>query len=105
MNKFAKKILETQSIVEYQTDGIVSKELIKKDSGTISFFAFDAGQGLSEHTVPYDAMVLVTEGEAEIVISGESFAVSAGSAIIMPADQPHRVNAHVPFKMMLALVK
>ncbi len=105
MNKFAKQVLKTETIVEYQSDGIVSKELIKKDSGTISFFAFDAGQGLSEHTVPHDAMIVVTEGEAEIIISGESFKVGAGEMIIMPADQPHRVVAHVPFKMMLALVK
>jgi quercetin dioxygenase-like cupin family protein len=105
MNKFAKKIYAVDSIVAYQEDTIVSKEMIKKDTGTISFFAFDAGQGLSEHTVPYDALVYVTDGEAEVIISGESFVVTAGNMIIMPSDQPHRIIARQRFKMMLALVK
>ena len=105
MNKFAKKLHDVNGVVEYQTDSIVSKEVIKKEAGTVSFFAFDAGQGLSEHTVPYDALVTVIEGEAEIYISGEMFRVPAGGMIIMPADEPHRVHARVPFKMMLALVK
>jgi len=105
MNKFAKKIYTVASVVDYQEDAIVSKELIKKETGTISFFAFDAGQGLSEHTVAYDALVFVTDGEAEIIISGESFIVEAGNTIIMPAHEPHRVVAQKRFKMMLALVK
>jgi quercetin dioxygenase-like cupin family protein len=105
MNKFAKKIMPVKTVVEYQSDAIVSKELIKKDSGTVSFFAFDAGQGLSEHTVPYDALVFVTEGEGEIVINNETFTLSAGNMIIMPAHEPHRVCATKPFKMLLALVK
>jgi len=105
MNKFAKQIYTVASIVEYQNDAIVSKEMIKKDTGTVSFFAFDAGQGLSEHTVSYDALVFITDGEAEIIISGESFIVEAGSTIIMPANEPHRVVANKRFKMMLALTK
>jgi quercetin dioxygenase-like cupin family protein len=105
MNKFAKKVQDMAHIVEYQEDSIVSKEVIKKNTGTISFFAFDAGQGLSEHTVPYDALVFIQDGEAEVIISNETFKVSAGHMIIMPANEPHRIYAPTRFKMMLSLVK
>lgn len=105
MNKFAKKIQDMARVVDYQDDSIVSKEVVKKETGTISFFAFDAGQGLSEHTVPYDALVFVQDGEADVIISDETFRVSAGQMIIMPADEPHRIHAPVRFKMMLSLVK
>lgn len=105
MNKFAQKTMDVATIVEYQDDAIVSKELIKKDTGTISFFAFDAGQGLSEHTVPYDALVMVTDGEAQIRIEDKTYTVAKNQTIIMPADKPHEVKAKVRFKMLLALVK
>lgn len=94
-----------ETLVEYQKDSIVSKTLIKKKSGSITLFAFDQGQELSEHTAPFDAMVYILDGEAEIVISGKSFTVKCGEMITMPGGQPHALKAVKRYKMMLTMIK
>jgi quercetin dioxygenase-like cupin family protein len=92
-------------LIAYQEGSVVSRTIAKKDSGSITVFAFDQGQGLSEHTTPFDALVHVLDGEAEIVISGESHRVGAGQMIIMPANEPHALNAVERFKMVLVMLK
>jgi len=92
-------------LVNYQNGAVVSKEIIKKDKGTVTLFAFDKGQGLSEHTAPFDALVYVFDGKAEIVISGRTHSLIAGEAIIMPANKPHALKAAERFKMLLVMVK
>ncbi len=91
--------------VEYQKGAVVSREILKKKTGTVTLFAFDEGQGLSEHTAPFDAMVLVLEGEVEIRISGKPHRLGTGELIIMPAQQPHALSAIKPFKMMLIMIR
>lgn len=91
--------------VEYSSNGIVSKRIIQKQVGNVTLFAFDAGQELSEHAAPFDALVQLLEGNGEIIISGISHQLSAGEAIIMPANIPHAVKAHEPFKMLLTMIK
>ena len=93
------------NLVNYQDGSVVSKEIIKKDTGTVTLFAFDKGQGLSEHTAPFDALVYVVDGEPEIIISGKSFNPKAGDVIIMPANEPHSLKAVNRFKMMLVMIK
>ena len=98
--------IEIDSLAEYQSESVVSREIIKKDTGTVTMFAFDKGQGLSEHSAPFDAMVQIIDGEAEITIAGEGNTVSKGEMIIMPADIPHALQAeNEPFKMILTLIK
>jgi quercetin dioxygenase-like cupin family protein len=92
-------------LVAYQEGSVVSKTLIKRDGGNVTLFAFAAGQGLSEHTAPFDAMITVLDGEAEVIIGGRAHAVAAGEMIIMPAGIPHAVSAAGPFKMMLIMLK
>ena len=100
------KALETQSLIDYQKDSVVSKEIIKKELGTVTVFAFDKGQGLSEHSAPFDAMVQIIDGEAEITISGVKHTVKAGEMMIMPADEPHALQAvNCPYKMILTMIK
>jgi quercetin dioxygenase-like cupin family protein len=94
-----------KELVAYQDGSIVSREIIKKPVGTVTVFAFDQGQGLSEHTAPFDAMVNVIDGEAEVMISGVAHTVKEGEFIIMPANQPHAVQAQKRFKMMLVMVR
>ena len=91
--------------ISYQTDGIVSKRIIQKEKGNITLFAFDAGQKLSEHTAPFDAMVQVMQGSAEIVIGGNSNQLIAGQSVIMPANIPHAVNANEKFIMLLTMIR
>lgn len=100
------KALNIQFLVDYQKDSVVSREIIKKELGTVTFFAFDQGQGLSEHSAPFDAMVQVIDGEAEITISGVKHTVEASNIIIMPANEPHALQAeNSPFKMILTMIK
>ncbi|KPJ87496.1 MAG: cupin [Spirochaetes bacterium DG_61] len=99
------KALALQGLVEYQDDSVVSKTLIDKKVGTITLFAFDEGQGLSEHTTPYDAFVYVFDGQAIITISGTPHRVEDGQMIIMPAGKPHDVRAEKKFKMMLVMIR
>jgi quercetin dioxygenase-like cupin family protein len=105
-NLFEKaSILDFPALVEYSTNGIVSKRVLEKKTGNVTLFAFDQGQSLSEHTAPFDAMAQVIEGKGEIIINGKSFLLEAGKSIIMPANVPHAVNAMVRFKMLLTMIK
>lgn len=97
--------LTLSDLVSYQDGSVVSKTLIDKKIGTVTMFSFGAGQGLSEHTAPYDAFVQVVDGEAEVVINGEPQIVSAGQIIIMPANIPHELKAVTPFKMLLVMIR
>lgn len=97
--------LSLDELVAYQTDSVVSKTLIDKKIGTITLFSFDAGQGLSEHTAPYDAFIQVVDGEAEVTIEDDIHTVKAGQMIIMPANKPHAVKAVKPFKMLLVMIR
>ncbi|MBR4447451.1 cupin domain-containing protein [Methanobrevibacter sp.] len=100
------KALDIQKLVDYQSGTVVSREVIKKELGTVTFFAFDQGQGLSEHSAPFDAMVQVIDGEAEITISGEKHTVRAGEIIIMPANEPHALQAeNSHYKMILTMIR
>lgn len=92
-------------LADYAKDAVVSKTLINKDTGTVTLFTFDAGQGLSEHTAPFDAMVQVVDGEASIYIDGKEHVVGAGEFIIMPANIPHALEAKKQFKMLLTMIK
>jgi quercetin dioxygenase-like cupin family protein len=91
--------------VDYQKGSIVSRTLIDKKSGTVTLFAFDEGQGLSEHTAPFDALVYIIDGEARITISGTPVSVQGGETIIMPANEPHALRAVKKFKMMLIMIR
>jgi len=99
------KILDLKTLIDYHKGSIVSREILKKENGTVTVFSFDEGQGLSEHTAPFDAMVQILEGEALITISGESHRVESGQMIIMPANKPHSVRAEKPFKMLLTMIR
>ena len=98
------KVLELATVVNYQEGSVVSRELVRKATGTISVFAFDEGQGLSEHTAPFDATVYILDGEAEITISGKPYQVKQGEFVIMPANHPHALKAIKRFKMMLIMI-
>ena len=92
-------------MVNYQKDAVVSKTVIEKNTGTVTVFAFDMGQGLSEHTAPFDALVQVLDGEVEIRISGKPFNLKQGDIIIMPANEPHALKAVRNFKMLLTMIR
>ena len=92
-------------LVDYQDQSVVSRTIIDKKTGTVTLFAFDQTQGLSEHTAPFDALVYLLDGEAEITISGEAFTLKQGETIIMPANKPHAVKAIEKFKMMLTMIR
>jgi quercetin dioxygenase-like cupin family protein len=99
------KTASLAGLVDYSKEAIVSKTLIKKETGTVTLFAFDKGQGLSEHTTPYNAMVQVVDGAAVIIIDKKRHEVAAGEFIIMPADVPHALDAEERFKMLLTMIK
>ena len=99
------QILKLVEMVSYQEGSVVSRQITKAEAGNVTLFAFDAGQELSEHTAPYDALAHVLEGEAEIRISGKSYVLSAGDAIVMPANAPHAVTAKTKFKMLLTMIR
>jgi quercetin dioxygenase-like cupin family protein len=92
-------------LVDYQTGAVVSRTLMDKQSGTVTLFAFDTGQGLSEHTTPYDALVLILEGQADVTISGRTLTARQGDMVIMPAHQPHALRAPKQFKMVLVMLR
>jgi quercetin dioxygenase-like cupin family protein len=92
-------------LVNYQDGAVVSREIIKKPTGSVTIFAFDEGQGLSEHTAPFDALAQVVEGEAEIVISAQPHRLQGGEMILMPAGQPHALKALKRFKMILTMIR
>ncbi len=105
MKDFLAKALKMKDLAAYQDGAVVSKEVLKKDTGTVTVFAFDQGQGLSEHTAPFDALVEILDGEAEVIISGAAHQVSEGEMIIMPANEPHALKANKRFKMMLVMIR
>ncbi|MCE9594374.1 MAG: cupin domain-containing protein [Planctomycetes bacterium] len=99
------QLLRLAEFAAYQDGSIVSRQLLKKDVGNVTLFAFAAGQGLSEHTAPFDALVHVIDGEAKVVIAGQPFRLSAGDAIVMPANRPHALEAVTPFRMLLTMIR
>lgn len=99
------KVMMSKDLVAYQEGAVVSRTLINKGVGTVTVFSFDQGQGLSEHTAPYDAMVEILDGEAEITIAGKMQLVKAGEMLIMPANQPHALHGAKAFKMMLIMIR
>ena len=96
---------EMAALVDYQSGTVVSRTIIERNTGTVTLFAFDKGQGLSEHTAPFDALVYIIDGEAEITISGRSIRMKAGEVVIMPANEPHALKAVERFKMILVMIK
>ena len=99
------KVLKTADLIEYQDGSVVSREIIRKDTGTVTIFAFDKGEGLSEHTAPFDAMVQIIDGKAEITISDNKNVLEAGEMIIMPANEPHALTALEKYKMVLTMIR
>jgi quercetin dioxygenase-like cupin family protein len=99
------RVLRIETLIEYQEEAVVSREIIRKDTGTVTIFAFDKGEGLSEHTAPFDAMVQVMDGKAEITISGNKNILEKGDMIIMPANEPHSLHALEKFKMILTMIR
>jgi quercetin dioxygenase-like cupin family protein len=99
------EIMKLKELVAYQNQAIVSKTLVEKETGTVTLFAFDKDQTLSEHTAPFDALVQVTEGRAEIRIAGVTHLVGEGEMLIMPAHKSHALRALTPFKMMLTMIR
>ncbi len=98
-------VLKLSDLVNYQEGSVVSRTIINQKTGTVTLFAFDKGEGLSEHTAPFDALVYIIEGESEIVISGKPYHLKDGEMIIMPADKPHALKAMTRFKMLLVMIK
>ena len=105
-NEFEKsKVFSFSESVEYSDGGIVSKTVLKKQTGNISLFSFAKGEALSEHTAPFDAMITVVDGQGEVLIGGKSYILNSGQSIIMPANITHAVNAVEKFKMVLTMIK
>jgi quercetin dioxygenase-like cupin family protein len=92
-------------LINYQDGSVVSRTLVDKKAGTVTLFAFDKGEGLSEHTAPYDALVHVLDGEAEVTISGKALCLNEGEMAILPANQPHALRAVEKFKMILTMIR
>ena len=105
MSEYTKEGLQINSLVEYQDASVVSKTIITKDTGTITLFAFDKGESLSEHTAPFDALVNIIDGSAVITISGKDYKINSGEVLLMPANEPHALRADEKFKMMLTMIK
>ena len=101
----AKQVMKLADLVAYQEGSVVSREIMRKKAGTVTLFSFDKGQGLSEHTAPYDALVQIIDGEAEITISKKKYHLSSGEAILMPANEPHALFACERFKMLLTMIR
>jgi quercetin dioxygenase-like cupin family protein len=99
------KVLRLTDLIEYQEGVVVSKTLIDEEKGTVTLFAFGEGQGLSEHTAPFDALVYILDGEAEIIISGKTLNLQNGEMVIMPANEPHALKAKSKFKMILIMIR
>lgn len=104
-NDIRGKVMMLADSVQYQAEAVVSRTLIDKKVGTVTAFAFDDGQGLSEHTAPFDALVEVLDGEAEITISGNPMRLKKGEMVVMPANKPHALRAVTRFKMLLIMIR
>jgi quercetin dioxygenase-like cupin family protein len=105
MDKLPLQPMQLSDLVNYQAGSVVSRTLINEKSGTVTLFAFDEGEGLSEHTAPFDALVHVLEGEAEVTISGEPLRLRQGDMVIMPANEPHALRGLTRFKMLLIMIR
>jgi quercetin dioxygenase-like cupin family protein len=103
-NVLAEQVLDPNELIAYQEGSVVSRMIVYKKTGTITLFAFDTGEGLSEHTAPFDAIVTIIDGEAEISIDKNPYLLKAGQMIIMPANKPHALHARQRFKMMLTMI-
>lgn len=103
--KLTAEAVNLVGLADYQEGTIVSRTLVDKKTGTVTLFAFAEGEGLSEHTAPFDALVHLLDGEAEITISGRAHHLKTGDVILMPANEPHALNAVVPFKMLLIMIR
>ena len=99
------QVMNMAEMVSYQDGAVVSRQITKADAGNVTLFAFDKDQGLSEHTAPFDALVHILEGEAQVIISGKSFELKTGDAIIMPANEPHALKAVERYKMLLTMIR
>ncbi|MFZ1041964.1 MAG: cupin domain-containing protein [Anaerolineales bacterium] len=99
------QVLKLANLVSYQEGSVVSRQITKADAGNVTLFAFDAGQELSEHTAPFDALAHIVEGEVEIRVSGKPYLLKAGEVIIMPAKEPHAVKAKTKFMMLLTMIR
>lgn len=104
-NSHAPKVQSLIDLVNYQEGAVVSREIIRKSAGTVTLFAFRIGQGLSEHTAPFDALVYILEGKVEVVISGKAHNIDQGESVILPANKPHALKALSNFKMLLVMIK
>ena len=104
-DKLAAQALRLTDLINYQDDSVVSRTLVNQASGSVTLFAFGKGQGLSEHTAPFDALVYMLDGEADITIAGKTVRSRAGDLVIMPANHPHALDAVTPFKMMLTMIR
>jgi len=105
LEKLVGQAIRLTDLADYQEGSLVSRTIIDKKTGTVTFFAFDEGQGLSEHTAPFDALVYLLEGEADIVISGKPIRLKDGEMVIMPANQPHALRAITSSKMILTMIR
>jgi len=101
----ASRVINIKNLVEYQEGSVVSREIISEKTGTCTVFAFDKGQGLSEHTAPFDALVFCLDGEVEVTISGQPLLLQEGEMVIMPAHKPHALKAIKKFKMLLVMIR
>jgi len=97
--------LPLPSLVNYQEGSVVSRVILKRDKGNVTIFAFDEGQGLSEHTSPFDALLQDVEGEAEVTVAGKPIVLKAGDVVLLPAEKPHAVKANTRFKMVLTMIR
>ncbi len=104
-DKLLGQAIKLIGLIDYQEGSVVSRTIVDKATGTCTIFAFDGGQGLSEHTAPFDALVYILDGEAEVTISGKSLHLKDGDMVIMPANEPHALRAIKRFKMMLVMIK
>ena len=101
----AAEVQRLEEMVSYQEGSVVSREIVRTPTGTVTIFAFDEGQGLSEHTAPFDALVYILDGEAEVTISGVAHHLEVGEMVILPVNQPHALQAKKRFKMLLTMIK
>jgi quercetin dioxygenase-like cupin family protein len=99
------EVVRLADLVSYQAGSVVSRQLLKKEAGNVTLFAFAAGQSLSEHTAPFDALVQVLDGEATVTVAGRPYSLRTGDAIVMPANRPHALDAVTPFKMALTMIR
>jgi quercetin dioxygenase-like cupin family protein len=105
LNELSERVLTLAGLINYQEGSVVSRTIIDRKTGTLTLFAFAQGQGLSEHTAPFDALVYLLDGKADVIISGKTYRVKAGEMLIMPASKPHALKAVQRFKMLLAMIR